>query len=121
MRRGHDVQTHLHPHWLRARREGRRWLTHTEHFLVGDLQLETTKALLARASSYLTDLLRPVDPHYACVAFRAGNYGLQPNVEAVFAALRETGYLLDSSVVPRFLLTNAVNRIDLRGRESSGR
>jgi hypothetical protein len=115
VRRGHDVQAHLHPHWLTARREDRRWVAPMEAFLIGDLTRESAAALLARASSYLTELLRPVDPEYECVAFRAGNYGLQPNVEDVFGALRETGYLVDSSVVPGLVLQNAVNRIDFRG------
>lgn len=113
VRRGHDVQTHLHPHWLHARREGRRWIAPVETFLLGNLG--DPAPLLSRASAYLTELLRPIDPEYACVAFRAGNYGLQPSEDAVFAALRETGYLVDSSVVPGLVLRNAVNRVDFRG------
>lgn len=113
VRRGHDVQAHLHPHWLHARREGRRWVAPLDTFLVG--ALEDPAPLLARAAGYLNELLRPVDPAYRCVAFRAGGYGLQPNHERVFAALRETGYEVDSSVVPGLVLQNAVNRVDFRG------
>ncbi len=114
LRRGHDVQAHLHPHWLSARREGRRWIAPPETFLVGSLTQDQVATLLARTSSYLASLLRPVDPEYACVAFRAGNYGLQPNDREVLAALRETGYAVDSSVVPELVLRNGINAVDFR-------
>ena len=113
IRRGHDVQAHLHPHWLEAQRKHGRWTAPLDSFLVG--ALDDPAPLLARAASYLNDLLRPVDPTYSCVAFRAGNYGLQPNHERVFAALKETGYEVDSSVVPGLVLRNEVNQIDFRG------
>jgi peptidoglycan/xylan/chitin deacetylase (PgdA/CDA1 family) len=113
VRRGHDVQAHLHPHWLHAVRDTGRWRAPLDTFLVG--ALDDPAPLLARAAGYLNELLRPVDPAYACVAFRAGNYGLQPEHERVFAALRETGYEVDSSVVPGLVLQNEVNQVDFRG------
>ena len=113
IRRGHDVQAHLHPHWLHATRVDGRWTAPLETFLVGSLG--DPAPLLAQAKTYLDDLLRPVDPSYACVAFRAGNYGIQPEHERVFAALVETGYRVDSSVVPGLVLQNEVNRVDFRG------
>ena len=113
IRRGHDVQAHLHPHWLHARRENGRWTAPLDTFLVG--ALGDPAQLLSQAREYLNDLLRPVDPGYACVAFRAGNYGVQPNAERVFAALVETGYRVDSSVVPGLVLQNEVNQVDFRG------
>jgi hypothetical protein len=113
VRRGHDVQAHLHPHWLHARREDGRWVAPLDTFLVG--ALDDPAPLHARAKAYLEELLRPVDPSYSCVAFRAGSYGLQPNHERVFAALRDTGYEIDSSVVPGLVLRNEVNQVDFRG------
>lgn len=113
LRRGHDVQAHAHPHWLQARREDGRWSAPLDSYLVG--ALEDARPLLASIRDHLNRLLRPVDPEYDCVAFRAGNYGIQPRVEHVFSALRETGYRLDSSVVPNLVMRNAVNRIDFRG------
>jgi hypothetical protein len=35
VRRGHDVQTHLHPHWLTAERNGDEWSFDPESFLLG--------------------------------------------------------------------------------------
>jgi hypothetical protein len=113
MRRGHDVQAHLHPHWLHATRRDGRWSAPLDTFLVG--ALDDPGDLLQRVRTYLEELLQPVDPAYRCFAFRAGNYGIQPRVEQVFAALRDTGFVIDSSVVPGLVLENAVNRVDFRG------
>jgi hypothetical protein len=111
--RGHDVQAHLHPHWLRARREDGRWRAPPDTFVVG--ALDDPAPLLARAKAYLEELLRPVDPAYSCIAFRAGNYGIQPNFHRVLEALLETGYEIDSSVVPGLVLADEINQVDFRG------
>jgi hypothetical protein len=113
LQRGHDVQAHLHPHWSHAERESGRWHAPLDTFLVG--ALDQPAPLLARSKEYLEELLRPVDPEYACIAFRAGSYGLQPDYKRVFAALHETGYEFDSSVVPGLVRKNAVDKIDFRG------
>src|SRR5688572_2121620 len=67
LRGGHDVQAHLHPHWLHATREDGRWSAPLDTFLVGSL--DDPAALLARARDYLQSVLQSVDPAYRCVAF----------------------------------------------------
>jgi SAM-dependent methyltransferase len=79
IRRGHDVQLHLHPNWLPelgARLEDGRYvwnerLTRAEEHpdLVG---------LLGRLKETLEQVITPVEPSYATVAFRAGGYEAQP-------------------------------------------
>lgn len=113
VRRGHDVQVHLHPHWLHAGREDGCWRAPLDTFSVGTV--EDPAPLLARAKTYLEELLRPIDPEYSCVAFRAGHYSLQPEYQRVFAALVDTGYKVDSSVVPGLVLRDELARVDYRG------
>jgi hypothetical protein len=105
VRRGHDVQTHLHPHWLTAERKDDEWLFDGDSFVLGalgdaDQVCSRTKELLERARQYFEALLKPVSPHYRTVAYRAGGFGLQPHERAVLKALEDTGYLIESSVVP---------------------
>jgi hypothetical protein len=113
VRRGHDVQTLLRPQWLFASREDGRWHAPAGTFRVG--ALDDPAPLLARAKAYLEELLRPVDPSYSCIAFRAGDYGLQPDHERVLAALLDTGYQVDSSLVPGLALRNDTGEVDYRG------
>jgi SAM-dependent methyltransferase len=96
--RGHDVQMHLHPNWLPelgARFEDGRYtwnelLTRAEDHpdLVG---------LIGRLRRTLEEVIRPVDPSYEAVAFRAGGYEAQP-FRRLAEALRANDVWCDSSV-----------------------
>jgi hypothetical protein len=95
--RGHDVQLHLHPAWFNARYERGRWrLDSSEYALVG-LPPERIAEYLRRGKEYLEELLKPVRPAYRCVAFRAGNWLVQPSREVV-RALERCGFRYDTSV-----------------------
>lgn len=125
IRRGHDVQTHLHPHWLTAERKGDIWSFDSKSFLLGhlgtpDQVCSQAKELLIRSRQYLEALLQPVSPHYRTVAYRAGGYGLQPHEQAVLRALEETDYLIDSSVVPGLRLITGRHRVDFTSVPSRG-
>jgi hypothetical protein len=124
IQKGHDVQAHIHPHWLVTEiihdEQGiPRYEFELSKYLLGNWIPEGGPALrrfcadvFRRAKAYLEDLLRPVNAPYRCIAFRAGGYGLQPNSKDILWALRDTGYLIDSSIVPGMVLHNNVNRID---------
>jgi hypothetical protein len=130
--KGHDVQTHIHPHWLVTEiihdEQGRsKYNFDLSKFLLGNWIPEGGAALrlfctdmLRRAKAYLEDLLRPVSPSYRCIAYRAGGYGLQPNSKDILWALRDTGYLIDSSVVPGKVAHSNVNGIDYSRVPSEG-
>ena len=116
--RGHDVQTHLHPHWLTARFTDGQYHFDPAHYLLGTLSQDPAdcllriRQLLARARDMLTTLLRPHAPKYRCLAFRAGGYGLQPGEGMILQALLETGYRIDSSIIPGAVFRTNVQRVD---------
>ncbi|MDM7998533.1 MAG: hypothetical protein QUS33_00665 [Dehalococcoidia bacterium] len=124
VQRGHDVQAHIHPHWLvteiiRDEPGIVKYEFERAKFFLGNWIPEGGPALrrfcadvLRRAKTYLEDLLRPVNPSYRCIAFRAGGYGLQPNAGDVLWALRDAGYLIDSSVVPGVVDHSNVGHMD---------
>jgi hypothetical protein len=118
IRRGHDVQSHVHPHWNYTRIDGRKYTVSGDYFLLGKLDDDPSKLyakirnLLLTSRNYLEDLLGQVDTDYTCIAFRAGGYGLQPNPVTVIKALHDSGFIIDSSVVPGFVLRNKVNDVD---------
>ena len=117
---GHDVQVHLHPLWLSAKKEGDRWVSTPRHALLGtyhdteEKNRRLASELLKRGRDYLNRLLTPVDAGYRCVAFRAGHYGIQPMTGGIADALKENGYRIDSSVVPGMMIMNEINKIDFR-------
>lgn len=117
---GHDVQLHLHPHWLTSQFDGSRWHPDATRYKLADLGFErptslgqpTAGALIRRGKSYLVDLLRPSRSDYDCVAFRAGGYAIQPGEREIFRALIAAGIRIDSSVVPGLRYASNVNAID---------
>lgn len=97
LRQGHDLQLHLHPAWFNAvYRQGQWHLDFTEYALPG-LATRRILACVQAGKRYLEDLAAPVQPDYRCVAFRAGNWIMQPSADLV-ACLEQAGFLLDSSV-----------------------
>jgi hypothetical protein len=122
IRDGHDVQLHLHPHWMTSKFDGKRWEMDESKFKLSDLgyggrkiqSLESADELIIRGKEYLERLLRPVDPSYQCIAFRAGGYGIQPNDKELIGALLSAGFKIDSSIVPGMVFKSKVNQIDFR-------
>ena len=54
------------------------------------------------------------------MAYRAGGYGLQPHARAVLKALEETGYLIESSVVPGMHRMTGRHRVDFTSVPARG-
>lgn len=106
IRRGFDVQLHIHPHWVMSTYDGREWIhrkeyyriTAFEHLQVNSLgECWDMDKLILYGKSYLESVCRKADSKYQCIAFRAGGYAIQP-LEKTIPILRRNGIYLDSSV-----------------------
>ena len=123
---GHDVQSHIHPHWLFTKFQGTKFDYEPAKFLMGTLSHNTEECqgyidqILKWSKEYLTNLFKPVNPSYECIAFRAGGYGIQPNTELIIQGLEKNGYLIDSSVVPQFIYRTKVNQINFKNFPDKG-
>lgn len=118
VRRGHDVQLHLHPHWLQCSRvdggfvfDPGRMYPHELGWGPGD---DEAPAVIRRGVQYLERLLKPIDPAYRCKAFRAGSLALQPQEGELLRALWAAGIRLDSSVAKGVLAATDTHRLDYR-------
>lgn len=101
VRRGHDVQLHLHPQWLNSRIEDGHWKVDFSLWRIPSLEDKHIVRIFRKGKQTLEDLLRSIDPLYRCVAFRAGALSIQPE-DKVLAAMKEVGLYVDSSVAPGF-------------------
>jgi hypothetical protein len=97
IRRGSDVQLHLHPQWLGARRLADGWQLNYQRWALSSLAAGEISAVLADGKRYLETLLQPVRPAYRTVLFRAGAFCIEPAQHAI-QGLRDAGFLADSSV-----------------------
>ena len=93
----HDIQLHLHPQWLNAEYKNNRWHVDLSQWEIASLPSETIANTLKEGKIYLDNLLKPVDPSYECIAFRAGAYCIEPS-KVVIQNLVKVGILCDTSV-----------------------
>ena len=122
VRQGHDVQLHLHPHWMTSHFDGEQWHVDETRFNLSGVGygqarepgLVTADELIVRGRDYLEGLLCPIAPSYRCIAFRAGGYGIQPEEKKLIQALMAAGFEIDSSIVPGMVFESNVNAIDFR-------
>jgi hypothetical protein len=116
----HDVQLHIHPHWLTSDCFDNEWVMDTSKFKLCDVGFKDkqnnhkfcAEDLLADGKSYLENLLQKEKANYRCLAFRAGGYGIQPEDQKLFKALLSEGFIIDSSVTPDLIYKSNVNKID---------
>lgn len=106
VRRGHDVQLHLHPQWIGAVYEDRGWRLQNSCWRLADLpdglghesRITSIVGALHAGRRTLEQMIRPVNAEYTCLCFRAGGFYAQPSRD-IIAALRRVGLRADSSVV----------------------
>ncbi len=115
---GHDVQLHLHPHWLNCRPDGDSWQVDTAamfpHEFGWGSGADNAPAIIRRGIEYLENLLRPVDDAYRCTGFRAASLALQPDESQFLEALWDAGIRLDCSVTPHVRTETGTFTLDYR-------
>ena len=124
VKNGHDVQTHVHPHWLETEisfgaNGSTTYQVDPAKFLLGNWSpndgrnlFDFCLGIFQKAKQHLENLLIPINPNYECMAYRAGGYGIQPHSKEIFSALKNSKYTIDSSIVPGMTYQTDVNRID---------
>ena len=113
IKRGHDVQLHLHPQWVDAKWEEGQWVVDLGNWRLSDFNSPsmTLKQLVSRGKQTLEGIIQPYCPGYECYAVRAGGYNAQPS-ETIVEVMRECGLKVDSSVVPGAIEQGALSIYD---------
>jgi hypothetical protein len=116
-RQGHDIQLHAHPQWSEARYEGGRWRLSGDWSIL-NYDAESAYEMLAAGKEYLENLLRPVDPAYRCVSFRAGASCIAPS-PFILGVLARLGIVFDMSIVGGMRVHTRNLRLDYTNCEES--
>jgi hypothetical protein len=95
--RGHDIQLHIHSQWAKAEYQSGRWRLNGDWSIL-NFEPDEALAMLLAGKEYLEKLLKPVDPEYRCVAFRAGSLAIAPSPH-MLELLVQLGIELDTSIV----------------------
>jgi hypothetical protein len=97
IRRGHDVQLHIHSSYFGAKFNGGQWIQDWKEYDFARLPIARMDWMIRQGKSYLESLLQSIDPGYRCEVFRAANWSVSPS-KAVIAALGKNGFRIDTSV-----------------------
>jgi hypothetical protein len=108
IRRGHDVQLHLHCSYFNARHENGKWQQDWLEYNFAGLSRERISEVLGIGKAFLEEQLQPVDPNYRCYAFRAANWAVSPSRNVV-RALVDNEFEIESSVFKHGRRTGLVN------------
>lgn len=97
LRDGHDIQLHVHPQWQNPEYEDHEWKL-TADWSILNYEPETAYRMLSAGKEYLENLLRPLDPSYRCVSFRAGSWCIAPSPHILNLLVR-LDIVFDMSIV----------------------
>jgi hypothetical protein len=94
-RTGHEIALHIHPQWANARYDGAVWHLDYEEYNLCKLSKSRIEQIVDESLSFLRDAVH--DMSFRPIAFRAGNWLLQPTARLA-EVLADRGLKVDSSV-----------------------
>jgi hypothetical protein len=97
IRRGHDVQLHLHCSYFNAQFKNGKWEQDWTEYNFAGLSEPRLNEVLQTGKAFLEEQLQPADPNYRCNAFRAANWAVSPSRNVV-RALLNNDFEIDTSV-----------------------
>lgn len=112
---GHDVQLHLHPHWLTSRFEDNNFIPSAD-FGLSDFQSDsdTIGEIVKTGIDKMTHICQAVNPDYRCLAYRAGGFNLAPATKQILEALYAHGIKYDSSMARGYYFKSGISEVDFR-------
>ncbi|TCO08417.1 polysaccharide deacetylase family protein [Natronoflexus pectinivorans] len=120
IKNGHDVQMHIHPHWLDARWENNRWHFSYMRFSIHKLwdgwelnNIETIPGCITICKNLIEEICKKENPGYKVRAIRAGGYRIEP-FERLAEALKHNNIRVDASAAYGMKSFNPAYPFDFR-------
>ena len=97
IRRGHDVQLHIHSSYFHAQWNGAQFDQCIEEYNMAALPYERVHEMVGQCVEYLETLLKPIKSDYKVWLYRAANWSMMPT-PTLYKVLTEYGITHDTSV-----------------------
>jgi hypothetical protein len=111
----HDVQLHLHPHWVDSNYENGEFIP-AKTFAFGNFSdrdyPDNIPGIIKRGFDFLNELCRGVYKGYKCVAYRAGGFNLVPETASILSPLYDNGIRIDSSIIKGYYFKSDISEVD---------
>jgi hypothetical protein len=109
---GHDIQLHLHPHWLDAVYKNDRWIFDYKLFKLQNLSKDDNQndinsiiGCINISKNILENLIQNANPDYRVTTIRTGGYLIEP-FSKIREALIKQNILVDTSICPGLINEN---------------
>jgi len=89
---GHQIQLHIHPHWMNSRFDNMGWHIAVDRYRLFDCSPSEAAEIVEKSTTELNSHLK-----HSVFAFRAGGWCIQP-FSYIQGALSDSGITLDSTV-----------------------
>ena len=114
---GHDIQLHLHPHWIDSTWEDGKF-NPSKNYRLGDFKNgqypNNIPGIVKQGTDLLKEICSEVDSNYKCIAYRAGGYNFSPYTDDILKALYDNGIRIDSSVAKGFYFASKISEVNYR-------
>lgn len=97
IKRGHDVQLHVHSSYFKAVHKNGAFDQCIEEYNMAALPIERIDEMVSQCVTYLQTLLKPIKKDYRVWLFRAANWSMMPT-ENLYRVLVKHGITHDTSV-----------------------
>lgn len=110
----HDVQLHLHPHWLTSSFSNDAFIPSKDYRLADfkSNKVYPIDKIIKTGIDFLKEVCSEVNPGYKCVAFRAGGYNLEDATSEIITSLCKNGILFDSSISKGYYYRSGLSEIN---------
>lgn len=89
---GHEIQLHIHPHWMYSQFDGEKWIIDRDRYKISDLPPEDVDLIIDQSKSFLDNIIGD-----KTFVYRAGGFSVQP-FKKVANVLLKNNVKFDSSV-----------------------
>jgi hypothetical protein len=125
--KGHDIQLHLHPHWIDAVYKDSEWKFKYDRFSLHSLsdennpeRIDTISGCIRISKQLMEKEIMKYAPGYNVNIFRAGGYLIEPFAK-LKNAFEHNNIYVDSSILPGMSNKNSVNGYNFRNYPVSNR
>lgn len=114
LKKGHDVQLHIHPHWYTSDFVNGKWNIDNTHYSLSSLDKKEALEIVKREKEALERILKKESTDYECTAYRAGGFCIHP-IEQSVEILKESHIKIDSSICRGLYLNDGIRYNNFRG------
>jgi hypothetical protein len=106
VKRGHDVQLHIHPQWWEASYDGNRWHLPNPRKKIIEFSDTVINQIIKRGKNELINIVNDVNSNFSCIALRFSNMPWEEAPQNAFQSMAENNLFVHSLAVS----TNSKNK-----------